>query len=58
VFTVVFFLTSRVFPIAWSVLPGSLGTAAVLLTEAGLFIMGLGGVFERFDLSEEVLHQG
>ncbi len=57
-FTVVFFLTSRLLPSALSVLLGGAVAAVFLLIEAGIGIRLLGGVFERFDLSGEVLHQG
>ena len=44
-------------PVA-GVLLGGPAAAALLLLEAGLGIKLLGGVFERFDLSDEVLNQG
>jgi hypothetical protein len=40
---------------AAGVLVGAGGAAIVLAVEAGLGIKLLGGSFERFDLSEEVL---
>jgi hypothetical protein len=57
-FTVVFLLTSALLPAALSVLLGGAVAAVFLLIEAGIGIRLLGGVFERFDLSGEVLHQG
>jgi len=57
-FTVVFFLSKPLLPSALSVLLGDAVAAALLLIEAGIGIRLLGGVFERFDLSGEVLQQG
>ena len=57
-FAVVFFLTSPLLPSALSVLLGGAVAAVLLLLEAGMGIRLLGGVFERFDLSGEVLAQG
>jgi hypothetical protein len=57
-FAAVFFLGSRLLPSALSVLMGGAVAAMFLLIEAGIGIRLLGGVFERFDLSDEVLHQG
>jgi hypothetical protein len=57
-FTVVFFLTSRLLPSTLSVLLGGAVASVFLLIEAGIGIRLLGGVFERFDLSGEVLQQG
>jgi hypothetical protein len=55
---VLFLLTNHFFSTGLSVLPAAAGAAAVLLIEAGLAIRLLGGVFERFDLSGEVLQTG
>jgi hypothetical protein len=56
-FTIVFLLTSHFAPVALGVLLGGVVAAALLLVEAGVAIRLLGVVFERFDLSEEVLIQ-
>ena len=57
-FTLIFFLTSPLFPMALRVLLGGAAAAVFLLVEAGFAIRLLGAVFERFDLSEENLAQG
>jgi hypothetical protein len=57
-FAIVYFLSSRLLPSALSVLLGSPVAAVCLLIEAGIGIRLLGGVFERFDLSGELLQQG
>jgi ABC-2 type transport system permease protein len=58
-FTIIFLPSSYYLhvPVA-GVLLGSMAAAALLLLEAGLGIKMLGAVFERFDLSSEVLQQG
>jgi hypothetical protein len=57
-FIIVFLLTSHLLPSALSVLLGGAVAAVFLLIEAGIGIRLLGGVFERFDLSGEVLREG
>ena len=57
-FAVVYWISSHLLPSALSVLLGGAVAAALLLIEAGIGIRLLGGVFERFDLSGEVLQQG
>jgi ABC-2 type transport system permease protein len=54
-FAVVYFLSMHLLPAAFSVLLGGAIAAVFLLIEAGIGIRLLGGVFERFDLSGEVL---
>ena len=56
--TIVFFFSLHLLPSALCVLLGGAVAAVPLLIEAGIAIRLLGGVFERFDLSGEVLHQG
>lgn len=58
VFAIVFFIDSLALPPGLNFLPAGLAAAVVLLIVAGLGIKVLGGVFERFDLSEEVLRAG
>ncbi len=58
VFAIVFFLTSRLLPPGVSALPAGVAAAIILLIEAGFGVKMLGGVFERFDLSDEVLQSG
>jgi hypothetical protein len=54
-FAVLFFIVSRLVTVPAGVLLGGIAAAAILAAEAGLGIKLLGGSFERFDLSEEVL---
>ncbi len=54
-FAVVFFLSAHLLPSVLCLLLGSAVAAVILLIEAGIGIRLLGGVFERFDLSGEVL---
>jgi ABC-2 type transport system permease protein len=56
-FAIVFFVSSRLLPFGLCVLPSGVIAALILLAEAGLGIKLLGGVFERFDLSGEVMQQ-
>jgi ABC-2 type transport system permease protein len=58
VFAVVFLSSSYLRVPEAGVLLGGVIAAALLLFEAGLGIKLLGGMFERFDLSGEVLQQG
>jgi hypothetical protein len=58
VFAIILLLTSRLVPAAPGVLLGGVPAAALLLVEAGFGIRLLGLVFERFDLSAEILIQG
>ena len=54
-FAVIFFLGSYLVGAPASVVLGSVAAALLLAVEAGLAIKLLGDVFERFDLSSEVL---
>jgi hypothetical protein len=54
-FVVVFICSSFVFGPAGGVVAGGLAAAAILAAEAGVAIKLLGGVFDRFDLSGEIL---
>jgi hypothetical protein len=55
VFTVVFFCASRLLGASAGVASAGIAAALLLAVEAGLAIKLLGGVFERFDSSGEVL---
>jgi hypothetical protein len=56
-FALVFFVGMRLLPIGVAVALGGIVAAILLLLEAGLAISLLGKVFERFDLSGELLQQ-
>ena len=58
VFALVLFLSSHLLPSALSLPISGVAAAVLLLSEAAIGIGLLGGVFERFDSSEEVLQQG
>jgi hypothetical protein len=55
VFAVAFFVSSRWMPAGVSMAPPAILAALILLGEAALGVKLLGSVFERFDLSDEVL---
>jgi hypothetical protein len=58
VFAAVYVLAALIFPIGVNLIPPGVFAAIVLLAEAGLGVKVLGRVFERFDLSDEVLQAG